>query len=511
MTVDETGSTGASGVGPAALPGQPTEVVSLADFGAVDCEMPIAESRHVDSASLADPYRKAAKVAVEQGREREAGVYRLLADIAQLHFKPDDRGETYGPSIVMDGRRSMIPDDVRGDQSAVLAAVAPRLRNPGLRARLADIAWLNDRSLASSAQLAISSACEAVRLVMDGQAVFFLEEQRASSHAGAELLRRACQIAQATGWQQPEADELKSLVRSIAQTACDESDVGGSLNLGELALDYRIADSGVVAAQAERLTKGEALHPESARLLWELAARAQHYQGNHDESNRCLSNAAECYVTMAEAAGFRGMTAASWLMDAIRALRQVPGTRERRQELEAKLREAQASIPDEMGLVSTEIDLSEIVDQARKAVRGLTLAQAFGEFANLDRSPSPASLRQKAMEQASDNPLLAMIPMAVHDDEGKLITTSPGLMGSEDTAEIAVRHLIARDEAVRRQLSAMGAIEPARRLIMSEHPLGVRHFVPLARMSPFVPAGREQLFALGFARFFAGDLVDCNG
>jgi hypothetical protein len=96
--------------------------------------------------------------------------------------------------------------------------------------------------------------------------------------------------------------------------------------------------------------------------------------------------------------------------------------------------------------------------------------------------------------------------MAIHDAEGKLIAKSPGLLG-EDADETAMRHLIARHEGFRRQTTASGMIEPARRFIMSEHPLHTRHFLPIAQFSPFVPAGHEDIFALGFARFFGGDLI----
>ncbi len=44
-------------------------------------------------------------------------------------------------------------------------------------------------------------------------------------------------------------------------------------------------------------------------------------------------------------------------------------------------------------------------------------------------------------------------------------------------------------------------------MILSEHPLHTRHFMPLAEMSPFVPAGHENIYALGFARFFGGDFI----
>lgn len=90
----------------------------------------------------------------------------------------------------------------------------------------------------------------------------------------------------------------------------------------------------------------EGAYPETARHLLELGAAAHRSGHNKDESDRCLEKAAECYVAMAAAANFDGMIAASWLMDAIEALRRLPKTKERRAELEAKLRKAQASILD---------------------------------------------------------------------------------------------------------------------------------------------------------------------
>ena len=161
-----------------------------------------------------------------------------------------------------------------------------------------------------------------------------------------------------------------------------------------------MSDPASIATQAESLTTADGIHPETARHLWELAARAHRQTGKEEQSNRCLASAAECYVGMAAAAGCKGMVAASWLMDAIKALRRIPGTKVRRQELEAVLREAQSSISDEMGTVTTVIDLTDIADHARKTVKGRTLAQVFAEFAQLDASPTPEALRKEAIDQA---------------------------------------------------------------------------------------------------------------
>lgn len=417
-------------------------LVTAEDFAA-ECEAPIVESRKVYVLCHGDLYEKAHKEAKAAGDERAARVYRLLAAVTQIHFKPGDRAEPYGPMFVADGRRSLIPSDLRGVQSEVFATVAPCISNPGLRARLADITWLNDRKQAAMAQLAISSYCAAVQDVADGEAEMLFEDAKATSHNGAEILRRACQIANMTGWKEPEASTLKGLIATLSEEAFSERDARSFLNMSELDADYRITDEKVIAERAEVLAQSAELDPDTARNVWELAARAHRQDGKDAESNRCLISAAECYVRMAEAAGLKGMAASSFLMDAIKALRSIPGTKDRRAEVEAKLREAQASIADEMGPISTQIDISDLVDHARKAVGELTLTQALFEFANLESSPAPEKLHEEAIKQAEKNPLSSIIPMSIHDDEGKVVAKSPGL-GGGDEDETAMRHVIAR-------------------------------------------------------------------
>ena len=96
--------------------------------------------------------------------------------------------------------------------------------------------------------------------------------------------------------------------------------------------------------------------------------------------------------------------------------------------------------------------------------------------------------------------------MSIHDDEGKVVARSPGL-GVGEADDTAMRHLIARGEGFRRQIAVSGTIEPARRTIIAEHPVEERDLLLLAEYSPFVPPGYEQIFALGFARFFCGDYI----
>lgn len=480
--------------------------LSETDLKSTDVEAPIRDTRSIDCRRLAGHFERAAKAAQEKKIATTVSVYSLLAQILQIHFKPSDRAEPYGPMYVADGRRTIVPTDLCGSQSATLASFAPSINNLGLRARCADIAWICDRKLASMAVLAIRGYCDGLAKVLSGDAELFAEDEKASSHHGEELLRRACQIATATGWKEPEAGLIAALTQDVLQDALRRNDENGFLNFSELALDYRLVPAATIASNSERMAASGGF-PDTSRRLWEVAARAHRHDKNETEGNRCLVNAAECYVAMAAAADFKGMTAASWLMDAIKALRHLSGTGPRRAELEAKLREAQASISDQMGVFSTEIDLSEIVDDTRKRIGGLSLAEAIAEFIQLERSPAPDKLREDYLKQANENPLINLIPMTIHDDEGKVVSQSPGLMSGKEDEEVAIRHGIARHEDFRRQFVASGAIEPARRTIMAEHPLSLVHFGPLVQMSPFIPSERREIFVYGFHRFFGGDYI----
>lgn len=505
---DFSGTAAEPAVAAAAPPAQAAAgSVMNVDLRQIDCEAPLAATRSVDCYSFAALYRTAAEAAKSAGDDRAAQAYTLLENVASIHFKPEDAAEPYGPLMVMNGRRTLIPDDLRGEQSAALAVIAPTLKNPGLRARLADIAWINNRSLADQARLAIAAYCLAVRMVAEGEATFASEQTEASSSGSVTYLRRACQIARATGWKPPEADDLRNLIQEVTRHAYDSADARGFQRVAQLNLDYRVTPLAEIARWAEQLAGSEGLYPLDARDLWKMAAEAHRASGNADENNRCLKQVAECCVTVAAAPDVDPISAANWLMDAIEELRKIPGTKERRTEVEARLRAVQPAIRDGMETNSTEIDLTEIVDHTLNAVSGRTLPEAIKAFVCLDRSPDPKKLRQQVLGQANESPIATMMGMMIHDEEGKLVAKAPplGLTGEPD--DPAIQYRIARSEGFRWSLTAQGAIEPARTRIMAEHSLHLQHFHVLMNISPFVPSSRVEIYALGFARFFGGDFI----
>lgn len=400
MAAQTTKKPAGRGAGDDATPGIVRE-----DFVATDVEGPIRMTSHMDYRTIGDLYAQASRDQEASGNEVQARVYGLLQSMTQMHFKPEETGEPYGPHFPSSTWRTMIPRDLRG-QSSALAEVVSTVRHPALQARLADIAWCNERKLAGMANAAIEGYCGAVQLVLEGAGEFAGTNRGASGRDGVRMLRRACWIAKATGWKQHHRESIDGTVGQVIAHALDSKNHNGFLDAGSMAREFGCVDAATLAKQAEELAVRVDATLHVARELWGLAANCHLQSGNDGEATRCRRQAAECLVALADAAGESAMASTAFLRDAIRALREVPGTRDRRQELQSRLVSVQESIQDEMGVVSTSLNIEDEVNAVTTSLQGVSLSQAMGLFADLLRSPEPADLREQARRNRRREPAL---------------------------------------------------------------------------------------------------------
>ena len=81
------------------------------------------------------------------------------------------------------------------------------------------------------------------------------------------------------------------------------------------------------------------------------------------------------------------------------------------------------------------------------------------------------------------------------------------IVGDAETREKSLRGAMFERAAQQREYVVVAAIKPARAQLVEEHYVGYRSLLPLTMASAFVPAGREEIFALGLAAGFDGDLA----
>ena len=481
-------------------------LISVEDFKAVDFEAAIRDSKKVDYLSLYRLFRDRAKQYREAGCNKTASVMEFLSEICQIVLRPTKDSGPFHPAETFGDRRTMIPSDLPEKQTEVLASIAESIENPGLRARIADIAWINKRQNVAMAKLAIEAYCEAVRRVLHRTAEFRKSDSVASDGEGYNMLKRACQIAKATGWKKQEASALKSLVQEVSKDALDRGDPSGYICASDISLTFNIEDPTSLATNAEKLV---ARNENQLRRLWRMAARAYGASKRTQDVHRCRFNVAEILMCKSVTVSERSATeAAGYVSEAIKEIKNIPGpkAKAKRQEFKKRLVALQRESTHERFRVATRVDLTQATRAARQMVKSKPLFQAMESFASLCASPDPATLCQDTLECARSSPLWALSPRAHTDRRGMVTSVSDGLTAKPDGEEAHFQHLVAEVRQNERQRIVKGRIRPARKQIFEEHRPERSDFLQLIKDQAKADV-RGNIFAAGLASFFVGDFI----
>ncbi|TIP78308.1 MAG: hypothetical protein E5X63_37910, partial [Mesorhizobium sp.] len=320
-----------------------TFVVPLEAFRREAVKSATAATAVVDSSDIYARIHEAKAAAKTAGEADSLSALEVLGQISTYHFAPDDRIEPFRPLAIIHGRRSPIPTDLLSDQIVVLAELVPEIGHHAFRARVADVCWLLNKKDAASGLRAVASYVACVSLVLNGDAKFDSDESNPASVPAAEYLTRAILIARSMGWKRGEFDPLRQIVADVSKHALDADDGWGFIQIGPINLSNRVWELAQTAQAAEILATSAKLggdHP-ARRSLWELAGRACLIAKDVDNSNRCLIQAAETYVADADARPDSATVQVHFLNDAIKALRPIPGTADRRRALQDRLNTVQ--------------------------------------------------------------------------------------------------------------------------------------------------------------------------
>jgi hypothetical protein len=212
------------------------------------------------------------------------------------------------------------------------------------------------------------------------------------------------------------------------------------------------------------------------------------------------------------------MVAASFYENAIQTYRTIPGAEraahrvdERIAELRAQLNASGEKSLDEMGVISTPgIDITQLVENARKSVSGRSAREALLAFANLHRGANVDELRRSALERMRQFPLQSLFAATVMSRDGRVIAKRPPMsLGAEPSAddEIAIRAEMIRDYGILVSIVVQGDIWPALEVLLLEHRLREADFIALANQSPIVPKGRAGLFGKALFKGYDRDFV----
>jgi hypothetical protein len=480
-------------------------VVTLAEFQGCSLEQPIANVKQISSFAISMAFGQASATAQPPCKD----VYGLLAQITGIHLTPSDRAKIWVPGLQMSSGRSMLPSDIRGEQSDVLETVLPAIRHPALRARVADVVWTNDLRKGAVAKVAIEAYCECIEGLMSGAL------KAAHPVGGRDLVdaqvpaHRALQIASNVKKKKsPLPDRLVSVLKALYRQALQEAQPVIFSRFAQLCVDYKLIEPKDAAPDLEAI--GAASHkdvpPIAIQMALDYAGALYGRVGDQAGEERCKMGAVRQMLRMRDECAQAGAKA-SWVMDALMRLRRIKtdDAAALEEELEAELRRLQRASLREMGSFSVDIQVPAERERILNLFAPMDFSTALKSFAWLAVSPMVDDLKAEALKQGEENPLSGMMAVKHLDNEGRtVVNTSGASLGSEKPAEDWFVHMIAQSESYRRAIVVANRIAPVRVTIEE------RHFAPIVFQSPFVSQLQGSLYALGFTRFFQGDFASAG-
>lgn len=394
-------------------------------------------------------------------------------------------------------------------QLEALAAWLPEVKDPELRARVADVLWMTRRP----------------RNHLDGRAALIAYLDAAERNFapdgywphGIDAYARALALPRNF-----RPTDLTSRMQAVLDGAFGLAEGPRDARLMHLMLDHGIGDAAkrgpLAEAVAERCEKNAEAETYAtnislslARESWAAAARwrARESGANAPAALAARLREAETHVKEADKArdASQPLVEAHFLSNAISALRRAGGDRSRIDALVSRMMASRRSAP--FVPVSTSIDLTDLVAAGRAAVSNKPLHQALFELARVAQSPRVSTLREMATDYLSRSHSARLIPAAISSTDSRVVAHMPPVSIGEDG--------VVKDEAVLRwhmwneaewiRMMSCGCIMGARDQLVLEHNPRIADLLPLLNASALVPSGHERLFAKGLHAGLHGDFA----
>lgn len=483
------------------------EIISLDALQALDVNALLADNDGSDTCALTKPLREARAKAEEDGDEPRRKVLGLLHALLNIHLKVDDRAEPFGPMFQSAEGRTCTASDFCNQQSDIFAAFAANVEHPVLKARLADIAWYNDRKRGAAGKMAVEAYAEIIRQRIAGE---LHRTHGDDTHLldCADTATRMMVVAGRVYKKSALPSFLSEVIEELFQACIDARSYVAFCHVSEIALNFGIFEWEKVLAGSEAIlsdTEGQD-YPMAVQGVCELAERGHKKLGDSENQKRAQDRIVEQDLKMRGQVN-QASAEAHWVRTAIDKLRQFGGNKERIAELRKELRDLEEASLDDFAGIPYQMDLSELVSGTIEIFEKLTLPDILVQFALLNKPQSKEKLEKDADESSEKYIMGSFFAGSYADRDGKVYAqTGAKPDGDEEKAEWYKAQSLMASE-LHRQSVVAGQIEPARRTVMANFPLEQRHFMPIVYNSPFVENGYHHTFSLGFARFWQGDFI----
>jgi tetratricopeptide (TPR) repeat protein len=256
-----------------------------------------------------------------------------------------------------------------------------------------------------------------------------------------------------------------------------------------------------------------------ARDYFDAASEWYKKAGDAEKSAAMIVKNAECWVKEAIARQSSdnpsNMVAASFYENAIHKYRTIPrvlrdqhNVESRITELRGLMNEAGEKSLHEMGqITSGPIDISKLIENAIKAVKGKELPEALLQFANIYRGARAKNIREFSEEMMRNHPLQSLFAATHLSSDGRVIAKRPAADLDGENKDAVVWPEMVKHYAMQLSLVVQGDILPALEVLRQEHRLKEADFYSIVARSPVVPPDRKRIIAKALFHGYDDDFV----
>lgn len=478
--------------------------LTKADFDAVQWEAELTSAKEptcFEFCGLLKTKLDEAKTKEQKAREH---VYALLHAACSLSLELASGKQPFRPAVIFEALRSAAVEDFGPSDRAVLGEIATTIKDPEVRARVCDLVWVICRDF-RMARAAIPAYLEsAMRLEAFPRSRMFVER-----------LRRAAQLTLMVAKSDTSMVKLVTdeVVGAISKRVASEEQ-WTCVDLMRVLLEVESGDAIKFAGDCELIaSKAETKSAWSvARVYWQCKADWHRLGNQPDEHRLALIRAAETYVGEAESALKRPTPShgacVGNLQRAVEALRRIPNTKERVDELHLRILKEQELSMGETTTHSIQTDISGMVKATVAMFKGKPKSDVLIGLAIFGAWPEKEALRTSAQEIAKESVWSQIVPTVFTTGKGKKIAEKPGgIFQSEDEQTLSLKAQMMEQAKWNRGLMVNGGIKPALHVINGDHFILREDLIFLVENNPFVPPGQEGIFLRGLHAGITGDFL----
>lgn len=431
----------------------------------------------------------------------------LIHVVCQFHLRIDSN-DTFGPTWIIDGKRSPIPGDLAPHAVEVLASIYDTVPHLDLKARIGDVVWIAGRHIPSLKRRRFDIArcvVEEYKKITE-ESLTPLNAETTRWVPARDRLHRAAQIAREIN--QPDITKILDdwMIAEVNTRKTSEAEYV-CRDILEVRFRYGFARPGVIAIDS--LAIAERLHVAnnhmSAEAYFDLAIRStakiqdqeQLKQRHRDCAKNHIASAQQYLTASPDAAA----PAERHFCLALNHLRNAGAEKAETDLIQSEILRLNQQISESCGSISVPFDLTEWNQHLDVEFRDSDLSQSIFIFLfKLHKPKGYQYFRDEINRAIQEHPMAMMFPMSRMSHDGRVEAVANGSMDSNDQNFDGRLYY----EVGHRQASTGMTLIAARRVFLDHCPMDIGVCERLAIDSPLVPTDRHQSVALALLRGWQG-------